>query len=86
MPKIFHSRKKRRRTSLVSKGCFFCFEKIKEVSYKDVASLSKFLSPRGKIVPRLRSGVCARHQRGLSRAVKIARINALLPFKENNIS
>ena len=77
---------KRRRTRFVNnRGCFYCSEKL-EVSFKDAASLSRFLSPRGKIIARSRSGVCARHQRLLSKAVKIARINAILPFKENAFS
>lgn len=76
--------KKRRRTSFVNRrGCYFCLGKIAVVSYKDAAELSRFLSPRGKIMARSRSGVCARHQRMLGKAVKTARINGLLSFKEN---
>lgn len=61
------------------KTCFFC-ESKKTPSYTDVVSLKKFTSGRGKIVPKVRSGVCSKHQRGLAREVKRARFLALLPF------
>lgn len=60
--------------------CSFCVEKIPVVDYKDVARLKKFITERGKIIPRRISGNCARHQRMLTRAIKRARIMALLPF------
>ncbi|HKZ35533.1 MAG TPA: 30S ribosomal protein S18 [Patescibacteria group bacterium] len=59
--------------------CFFCENHI-EPDFIDFETLKKFLSDRGKIMSRERSGVCAKHQRHLSRAVKRARILALLPF------
>lgn len=68
--------KKRRRR----KVCAFCVDKIKNIDYKDIARLRKFLNERGKIVPRRMSGSCAPHQRGLAVAIKRARIIALLPF------
>lgn len=80
-------RSRRRPTRFTNRrGCYFCAEKMTEVSAKDATVLLRFLSPRGKIIARSRSGVCARHQRKLSKAIKKARINALLPFKENTIS
>ena len=60
--------------------CIFCAEKAKEIDYKDTAKLSKFITERGKIVPRRMSGVCAKHRRRLAQAVKRARFIALLPF------
>lgn len=60
--------------------CKFCIEKAKEIDYKDIQKLSKFVSERGKIVPSRISGNCAKHQRQLARAVKKARVAAFLPF------
>ncbi len=62
------------------KVCLFCSEKSEAIDYKDAAKLSRFISERGKISPRRISGVCARHQRKLARAIKMARYIALLPF------
>lgn len=59
--------------------CFFC-EQGSLPDYKNVAELEKFLSDRGRILPRGRSGVCAKHQRRLTKAIKRARHLALLPF------
>lgn len=53
---------------------------IDKVDYKDVGRLRRFLSDRGKVLPRRITGNCARHQRQLTRAIKRARIMALLPF------
>lgn len=62
------------------KVCGFCVDKIKYVDYKDVGRLKRFLSDRGKILPRRLTGNCAGHQRQLTVAIKRARILALLPF------
>ena len=62
------------------KVCGFCVDKVEHIDYKDTARLRKYLSERGKIVPRRVSGNCAHHQRQLTRAIKRARIVALLPF------
>ena len=62
------------------KVCKFCTEKIDAIPYRDVRLLQQFVAERGKIVPRRLSGVCTRHQRRLSRAIKQARNIALLPF------
>ncbi len=59
--------------------CFFC-KYMMEPDYKDVENLEKFLTPRKKIVSREKSGVCAKHQRTLSKQVKYARYLALVPF------
>ncbi|WP_194192625.1 30S ribosomal protein S18 [Clostridium chrysemydis] len=62
------------------KVCAFCVEKATEIDYKDVAKLRKFVTERGKILPRRISGTCAKHQRQLTTSVKRARNIALLPF------
>ena len=63
------------------KVCVFCQDKVEAIDYKDTARLRKFITEGGKIVPRRMSGTCAKHQRELSKAIKRARVAALLPFK-----
>lgn len=60
-------------------GCFFC-QSNRMPDYKESETLSRFVSDRGKIVSRPRSGVCAKHQRRLAREIKRARYLALIPF------
>ncbi len=60
--------------------CRFCREKVDLIDYKDVETLKAFIPERGKIMPRRLSGVCAPHQRMLTRAIKRARNMALLPY------
>ena len=60
--------------------CAFCAEKVNTVDYKDVAKLRKFVSERGKILPRRITGNCAKHQRELTSAIKRARHIALMPY------
>jgi small subunit ribosomal protein S18 len=67
------------------KVCQFCVDKIKEVDYKDLGRLRRFLSERGKIEPRRKTGTCAAHQRSLNVALKRARHLALLPFTAEHI-
>jgi small subunit ribosomal protein S18 len=62
------------------KVCGFCTDKIRTADYKDIKRLQRYISDRGKIMPRRRTGTCARHQRGLTTAIKRARHMALLPF------
>ena len=62
------------------KVCSFCVDRVVEIDYKDVARLRRYLSERSKIEPRRKTGTCARHQRGLSVAIKRARHMALLPY------
>ena len=62
------------------KVCGFCVDKVEHIDYKDTAHLRKYVSERGKIMPRRISGVCAKHQRELAIAIKRARIVALLPY------
>ena len=61
------------------KICIFCADKVDYIDYKD-AKLRKFISERGKILPRRISGTCAKHQRELNTAIKRARHTALLPY------
>ena len=68
-----------RRTSR-KKVCSFCVDKAEFIDYKDVAKLRKYITERGKIVPRRVTGTCAQHQRELTTAIKRARYVALLPF------
>ena len=62
------------------KVCSFCADKIEHIDYKDVAKLRRFITERGKILPRRISGNCASHQRQVTVAIKRARNIALLPF------
>ena len=62
------------------KVCIFCADGVDELDYKDVAKLRKFITEKGKIVPRRMSGTCAKHQRIVTEAVKRAREMALLPY------
>lgn len=68
--------KRRRR----KKVCHFCQDKIDFIDYKDTAKLNRYLTDRGKILPRRVTGTCAKHQRAVTVAVKRARIIALMPF------
>lgn len=61
------------------KVCVFC-GKDSSIDYKDAAKLKKYISERGKILPRRVTGTCARHQRALTTAVKRARHVAILPY------
>ncbi len=62
------------------KVCIFCVDKVDSIDYKDTGKLKRYVSERGKIVPRRISGNCAKHQRQLTIAIKRARQIALLPF------
>ncbi|RKX68763.1 30S ribosomal protein S18 [candidate division WOR-3 bacterium] len=62
------------------KGCRFCKDGAPEIDYKDVNLLKAFMTERGKILPARVTGLCAKHQRKLTRAIKRARQMALLPF------
>lgn len=71
--------KRQKRRILVPKNCYFCKEN-KTPWYSDVASLQKFVTERGKMFGRTRTGLCAKHQRRFTSAMKHARLLALLPF------
>ncbi|MFA4028881.1 MAG: hypothetical protein GDYSWBUE_001346 [Candidatus Fervidibacterota bacterium] len=70
---VIMARKKKR-------PCPWCMEKVSYIDYKNVARLRRFISEKGKILPRRQTGVCARHQRQLAVAIKRARYMALLPY------
>jgi small subunit ribosomal protein S18 len=67
------------------KVCPFCASRSKVIDYKDTAMLGRFISDRGKIEPRRRTGTCNRHQHSLALAIKQARHVALLPFVPEHI-
>ena len=62
------------------KNCSFCADKINVVDYKDAHKLKRYLSERGKILPRRITGTCAEHQRQIARAIKMAREAALIDY------
>ena len=65
--------------------CSFCVDKVQHIDYKEPAKLRRYISDRGKIEPRRKTGTCARHQRMLTMALKRARHVALLPFTAAHI-
>jgi small subunit ribosomal protein S18 len=62
------------------KVCAFCIDHVREIDYKDVGRLRRYISERAKIEPRRKTGTCAKHQRRLTVALKNARQMALLPY------
>lgn len=62
------------------KKCMFCKDRAKKIDYKDVVFLKRFLTDRGKIQPRRFTSNCAKHQREIAEAIKMAREMALLPY------
>jgi small subunit ribosomal protein S18 len=73
------SMRSRPKTFFRKKVCRFCAQKAK-IDYKDPDSLKRFITERGKILPRRITGTCAKHQRRLSLEIKRARAICLLPF------
>ena len=65
------------------KVCQFCAEKVDFVDYKDTETLKKYITERGKILPKRITGTCAIHQRAVTRAIKRARIVALMPYVQD---
>ena len=62
------------------KVCAFCVEKAESIDYKDVSKIRKYVTERGKILPRRISGTCAKHQREVAKQVKLARFMGFVPF------
>lgn len=62
------------------KVCSFCIDKASHIDYKDVNKLKKYITEKGKILPRRQTGTCAAHQRELTVALKRARFMALIPY------
>lgn len=69
-----------RQRRIKKKVCMYCADKNISIDYKDVDRLKKFVSEKGKILPRRVTGLCAKHQREATVAIKRARSIALLPF------
>ena len=69
----------KRRERPVPKNCPFCALHT-EPDYKDIGAINKYITERAKLLSRARTGLCAKHQRGITEAVKRARLVALLPF------
>ena len=69
-----------RQRRIKKKVCMYCADKNLVIDYKDTDKLKKFVSEKGKILPRRVTGLCAKHQREVTTAVKIARHIALLPY------
>lgn len=65
---------------IIGKQCFFCSQNTRVIDYKDAELLKRFLTPQAKILSSKKAGICAKHQRKLSLAVKRARFMALLPY------
>lgn len=62
------------------KVCQFCADKTEDIDYKDIEKLRKYITERGKILPKRITGTCAKHQRAVTTAIKRARQIALLPY------
>ena len=62
------------------KVCSFCVDKVNSIDYKDVNKLKRYITEKGKILPRRQTGTCAAHQRELTVAIKRARFMALIPY------
>lgn len=73
--------RKSRQKFFKKKACKFCGEKINFIDFKDTDKIYKFLTEKGKIIPRRISGNCAKHQRKLARALKRSRHAAIVPFQ-----
>jgi small subunit ribosomal protein S18 len=63
-----------------AKSCPLCESGIRQINYKDDRTLARMMTEQGKILPRRMTGMCARHQRQVGRAIKRARFLALLPY------
>jgi small subunit ribosomal protein S18 len=85
MMKSNRMRSDRRKYIPKPKVCYFCVNRIDAIDYKDIVTLRRFISDRGKIEPRHRTGTCSKHQRPLCLAIKRARSLALLPYTPSHI-
>ncbi len=79
-----YQKKTRSRYFTRRKSCQFCVDKVDSIDYKDTDKLKKFLSDRFMIESRRKTGVCAKHQRMLARAVKRARQLSLIPYTSSH--
>ncbi len=74
------ARKKKKKALARNKVCRLTVDRVVYIDYKDIATLKHYVTERGKIIPRRITGATARHQRMLTRAIKLARQIALLPY------
>jgi small subunit ribosomal protein S18 len=72
---------KRKKKIFRPKKCRFCSNGTKDIDYKDVGRMNKYITEHGKIIGRRITGTCAKHQRQLATSIQRARMMALLPFK-----
>jgi small subunit ribosomal protein S18 len=72
----------KRRGRRKKRVCQFCVDKVTSLDYKDIAKLRKYVSERGKILPRRVTGNCAKHQRAMTMNVKRARHMALMVYTQ----
>ena len=77
------AKKKKKKKKLQTKVCRLTVDRVVHIDYKDVGLLKHYVTERGKIIPRRITGATAKHQRMLTRAIKLARSAALLPFSAN---
>ena len=81
MPLVRNTKNIKRKKKIIRpKKCKFCLNGVKDIDYKDVGRMSKYITERGKIIGRRITGNCAKHQRQLAASIKRARVMALLPF------
>jgi len=73
----------KRRGRRKKRVCLFCVDKVTHIDYKEVSKLRKYVSERGKILPRRANGNCARHQRAVTLNIKRARQMALMPYTQD---
>ena len=76
-------KKKKRKKRQIRKVCRLTVDRVVYIDYKDVGLLRHYVTERGRIIPRRITGATARHQRMLTRAIKLARQIALLPYAAN---
>ena len=74
------AKRERNPRKMKKKVCAFCVDKAEAIDYKDVAKLKKYVTERGKILPKRITGTCAVHQREVTTAIKRARHVALMPY------
>jgi small subunit ribosomal protein S18 len=75
------AKKKMKRRVLRKRSCRFCKDGVKDINYKDLEIIRRYVTERGKIRARRTTGSCAKHQRQLSAAIKRARILGQIPFR-----
>lgn len=77
--------RRRRPQVRTTRACAFCVDKVKEIDYKQTDTLRRYITDRGQIRPRRKTGLCAKHQRRIAESVKRARFMALLPYTGEHV-